>query len=367
MEVVAFQLALHMAQRGHEITVFTTSEEHRDLVEHHENMTVYRYKPNFTIASAPFSLGIVRKSLKYDMDIIHAHLAAPTAALAGLWHARRKRIPFVVGYSGDLDPGFGNVIRRICTIGYNTFLHGRLLSGAKVIISPAESYINDSRFLPRYRERIVVIPHGIIQEDFNVPHSKKECRERLDLPQTGNIILFAGWLSFHKGPGVLLQSLPEIIKEIPETLVVFLGTGGLRKKLEEMANKLSIEKHVRFAGYIKDRYEKALFFHSADIFVLPSTLTESFGIVSLEAMACGLPVVASNIGGIPDVVKDGENGLLVPPQDPEALAEAIIRILKDRALSNRMSRNGMGKVNDYSWPRIAEEMEGLYNSLRSYR
>jgi Glycosyltransferase len=107
-----------------------------------------------------------------------------------------------------------------------------------------------------------------------------------------------------------------------------------------------------------------LYYKAADVFCLPSTMsTESFGIVNLEAMACGVPIVASKIGGIPDVVKDGENGLLVPPWDSEALADVIIYLLENEDIREKMGNIGREKVEGYSWARIAEETEKVYKEV----
>ena len=157
-----------------------------------------------------------------------------------------------------------------------------------------------------------------------------------------------------------------IVKDMPDIELVFVGNGMMRNELEMLSKKWGIEKNIKFAGFIGDTTKKALYYKSSDIFVLPSTMsTESFGIVNLEAMACGIPIVASKIGGIPDVVKDGENGLLVPPRDSEALADTIIYLLENEDIRKRMGKNGRDKVEDSSWERIAEETEKIYMNLQN--
>lgn len=124
-----------------------------------------------------------------------------------------------------------------------------------------------------------------------------------------------------------------------------------------------IYEHVKFAGFVKEEL-KPLYYKASDIFVLPSTRKhESFGIVNLEAMACGLPIVASKIGGVPDIVKDGENGLLVPPRDSEALADAIIYLLENEDVRRKMSKRGREMVKNYSWDKIAEQYEEVYEEV----
>jgi len=157
--------------------------------------------------------------------------------------------------------------------------------------------------------------------------------------------------------------MSKIVKEVPDAKLVFVGYGGMRAELEMLSKKLGFENHIKFAGFVGDTFKKALYYHAADVFVLPSTGPEIFGIVNLEAMACSVPIVASKIGGIPDVVKDGENGLLVPPRDSEALADAIIYLLENEDVRERMGKNGRERVNEYSWGMIAEETDKIYSSL----
>ena len=108
-----------------------------------------------------------------------------------------------------------------------------------------------------------------------------------------------------------------------------------------------------------------MYFNIADIFVLPSTVTlEMFGIVNLEAMACSVPIIASEIGGIPDVIKDEENGLLVPPKDPEALAKAIIKLLNNEELALKLGKTGRKMVQQkYKWNVVAQETEKVYENM----
>ena len=155
----------------------------------------------------------------------------------------------------------------------------------------------------------------------------------------------------------------KILENIPNSKLVFVGSGPMREGLEKQSKKLSVEKYVIFAGFVEEGL-KPLYYRATDIFVLPSIMnTESFGIVNLEAMACGVSIVASKIGGIPDVVKDMENGLLVPPKDSNALADAIIYLLENENVRERMGRNGRKKIKNYSWERIAEETEEIYKEL----
>ena len=363
---VAYNLALSMAKRGHEINVFTTSIDFRDAVERYNNISLYRYGTNFRIASANFSFNLFLKPIKHKVDIIHIHVGNPIADLAGYVYIKRNRkTPSIITYHGDGQEGIGSFVRNTGVSLYNKHLLDKVLSRADIIISPSEYYINESRFLGKYRDKIVVIPNGINVEDFDISYSREECRKKLGLPINKNIILFVGNLILYKGPDVLVKAMPNILKKVSDTELIFVGSGRMKNELEELSKKRDVEKYVKFAGFIEDSL-KPLYYKAADVFCLPSTMsTESFGIVNLEAMACSVPIVASKIGGVPDVVKDGRNGLLVPQGDSEALADAIIYLLENEDIRERMGKNGRKKVENYSWEKIAEETERLYEVVLS--
>lgn len=130
-----------------------------------------------------------------------------------------------------------------------------------------------------------------------------------------------------------------------------------------MAHDMGLAEDVIFTGFVEDD-EKPLYYKSADIFCLPSTtMAESFGIVNLEAMASGIPIVSSNLGGIPDVVKHGENGLLAEPYDVEMVAENLLLLLQDEDIRSKMGKDGKQKVKNYSWDKITTETEQLYRKI----
>lgn len=362
---VAYHLAVNIAQRNHEIDVFTTSINSKDSVKKHANMTVYRYGTNFRIEHHNMAFNLFRKPIKHHVDIVHVHGGNFIAELAALRHAKREKIPYVLTYHGDAQENYGTFTRRAIVSFYIRHLLNRVLSNADVIISPSEYFIDESRFLGKYRDKIVVIPNGINLSDFDIGYSKEDCREKLGLPLSGSIILFLGNIVPYKGPDILVKAMARIVKDEPDAKLVFAGKGVLKNELEMLSKRLGVEKNVKFTGFVEDGL-KPLYYKAADVFCLPSTMsTESFGIVNLEAMACGVPIVASKIGGIPDAVKDGKNGLLVQPQDSEALADAIIYLLENEDVRGKMGKNGRKKVVDYSWDEIANKTERLYKLILS--
>ena len=361
--MAAYYLAIEMARLGHDLDIFTTSIDSVDSAEQYENMVIYRYGTDFSFLSSNVSPGMFFKPVKHDVEIAHEHFDIPHGPFSGLRYAKKKNVPLVITYHGDWVENYGGLIRRIGIGFHNKYLVDKVLTYADVIISPSEKYISGSRFLKKYRDKITVIPNGINLDEFNISYSKEECKEKLGLLPDKKIILFFGNLSPYKGPDVLVRAMPKIVKDVADTELIFAGKGVMRENLEIQSKKLGVGQNVKFAGFVSDEL-KPLYFKAADTFVLPSTMsTESFGIVNLEAMACGVPIVASNLGGIPDTVKDGENGLLVPPGDPDALADALIYVLENEDVREKRGVNGKNEVKKYSWDKIAEETEKVYLRL----
>jgi len=209
-----------------------------------------------------------------------------------------------------------------------------------------------------------VIPHGLKLHDSHAL-SRSVARAGLGLPADPPIILFVGRLLALKGVDHLIRAMPRVTAACPEARLVIVGDGEERSHLMALVRDLELVERTVFAG--ERQHEDVIrYMRAADLFVLPS-LIESFGIVLLEAMSCGLPVVASNVMGIPSLIGDGENGCLVPPGDEAALARSITRILSapdDRAA---FAVANVRKAMAYAWPAIADRFLTLWTDVVASR
>ena len=175
--------------------------------------------------------------------------------------------------------------------------------------------------------RVDAAPRAELHQEFWLPHHA---------PLVGNVAALVP----HKGQRHLIEAAAEVLRVEPDAHFIIAGEGELRESLEHQIRQHHLEKHVLLAGFRSD----VLSLHKAfDIFVM-SSLTEGLGTSLLDAMACGKPVVATTAGGIPEVVRDGETGFLVPPRDHHAMAAAIVRLLKDPGLRERMGAAGLERV-----------------------
>jgi len=175
-------------------------------------------------------------------------------------------------------------------------------------------------------------------------------------------ILFVGRLEKRKGANYLLKAYRRVKRDIPNSRLIIVGPGTkLRDKYEEQVEKYDL-KDVVFVGYTSHE-ELPRYYKTADIFCAPATGWESFGIVLLEAMAVGKPIVASDIDGYASILSHGVEGLLVPPKDEESLAQALISLLKDEKLRQEMGARGILKAEEYDWKNVARRVESLYEKI----
>jgi glycosyltransferase involved in cell wall biosynthesis len=198
-------------------------------------------------------------------------------------------------------------------------------------------------------ENITVIPNGVTLPPPEAPKFNFSpmifCLARLDIA--------------HKGQDILLNAMPKVLSVIPEVRLVMAGSGDDLGKLKELARNLDIEKNVEFKGSI-DQFTKNLYMKNCDV-LCTSPRTEPFGIVYLEAMAYGRPIVTTKVGGVPEVV--GDCAVLVPPGNPDLLAEALVEILKNKERAEDLGGRGPERVKRFDWDVIVKKYEQLYMRL----
>jgi phosphatidyl-myo-inositol alpha-mannosyltransferase len=230
----------------------------------------------------------------------------------------------------------------------------RKLDGKIAVSKPAMDYA--IKYVPGEYE---IIPNGVDIDKFSprvLPIEKYNDGK--------HNIMFLGRQESRKGLIYLLKAYKLVKKEIPDSRLIITGAGTKLKNGYKRYIKHNHLEDVEYVGYITEE-DKPRYFKTADIYCAPSTGHESQGIVLLEGLAVGTPIVASNIEGYAGVVTNGLEGLLVPPKNSDELAKALIRLIKDKSLREKMGANGRVTAEKYSWERIAKRVVSYYNKVIS--
>ena len=214
--------------------------------------------------------------------------------------------------------------------------------------------------------KIILIENGVDLNRFREKPRSAELLERHGL-EGKHILLSVGRLVERKGYDKMLMALPQILERHRDVHYVVVGEGPFRAELERIAAREGVINHITFVGQVSDE-ELADYYSLGDIFVLPNREmpdgdTEGFGLVYLEANACGKPVISGRAGGVLDAVQDGINGLTVDGNDPSSIAAAILRLLEDRDLYARLRSGGLLAAQQSSWLKRAEQFNLLCNRL----
>ncbi len=219
--------------------------------------------------------------------------------------------------------------------------------------------------LDGHGRRLRVVHLGTDPDRFRPGVDPTELRQRFDLPDSGaRWLLTVARLEAHKGVDTVIKALPAILERAPDVRYAVVGSGAEREKLEQLGQKTGVADKVRFLGEVSERDLPALY-NLASVYVGVSRRAErigieGFGVALVEASACGLPVVAGNSGGIPDAVRDGETGFLVPPEEPAAVIDAVCHLLEDTELAKRIGAAGRRAVEThYNWDRVVRDLQAI--------
>jgi len=219
-------------------------------------------------------------------------------------------------------------------------------------------------------QKIITIPNFVNTTEF-FPQSTSECRNKFQLHHSDKILLSLSRLVKRKGHDIVIRAIQIVKEKIPEIKYLIAGTGDnpYKKMLKQLVNDLELQSYVHFVGYIEEN-KKPLLYNASDVYIMNSLDTdqkgdsEGFGITFLEANACGKPVIGTNVGGIPDALDNNVSGILVEPNDPNATAEAIIQLFSNKIFYNKLSVNGLSRVNNqFSLSNIGGKYQRIISSL----
>lgn len=293
---------------------------------------------------------------EYAIDVIHAHdwlVAYAAATLKEIWE-----IPVVATihateygrHQGWLPEPMNRLIHQVEW--WLTYEARRVITCSRYMREQVE------RIFELPPAKVDVVPNGVDPKDFEVDARQvRAFRASLTPPHT-SMVLFAGRLEYEKGVQTVLDALRQVQHEVGPTRLFVAGVGTYSQALRRRVRELGLEADVRFTGFLED-HELRLHYAAADVAVVPS-IYEPFGLVAVEAMACGTPVIVADTGGLREIVTEG-SGLTVPPEDAEALAAALTAVLTDRQLARTLVDGGRQLVTmRYDWSMVARRTAAIY-------
>ncbi|MBI5788269.1 MAG: glycosyltransferase family 4 protein [Candidatus Schekmanbacteria bacterium] len=292
-------------------------------------------------------------------DIVHTHTSK--AGIVGRWAAFAAKVPHTVhtphghvfyGYYNRIITRFFILLERI-----SASVTDKIICLTK---KEAEDYTTlGIGGLQKY----MVIHSGVKLDNFRATSdSGRLLREKLHIPLQAKIVGSLGRLEEVKGYKYFVEAASVIADQFPAVYFLLAGDGARRAELSEQCNRRELQKRFIFYGWQEDA---ATVMSVMDIFILPS-LNEGMGRVLVEAMSMGKPIVATAVGGVPELIKHEQNGILVPPKDAQALACAVTRLLKNPELADKIASNTKRDVDQYSAQKMLEKIEGLYEQMLVY-
>jgi len=362
-EIFTQNLAQHLVSRGDHVDIVTglfdkPSIDHENWNKEFEALNganIYRVKvPGVKYAGAiPGLWRMLMKSVqldrKTDYDLIHSHIFP--ALVCGALSKRGKKL-LVTLQGGDIgeckESAWAIRMMELPFISWS-------LRQADVVHCVSTHIARAARRLGA--KEVVVVPNGVDTGLFH-PQERGQSRHKLGYSQKEKIVVSTSRLTPKNG----LDYLIKAVAPLKAIKLIIIGEGEQRNSLESLIRRLKLERRVFLPGALP-HHKLPQYLAAADVFCRPS-VNEGFGISFIESMACRIPTIGTSVGGITDIIQDGENGILVPPEDERALSAALRQVFDDAGLASRIAAKGYQTVKEkFTWETVLKDMENVYQML----
>jgi 1,2-diacylglycerol 3-alpha-glucosyltransferase len=364
-----YRLATILAKRGHNVFVMCPSRSFKNMVANDKGVTVYGIRSisiliyqSFRV-SPLFISGIIRGAVgEISPDIVHIqnHFLIGKRVVST---AKKLGIP-VIGTNHFMPENLVHYLHlpEIAEKGLRKFAWReciRIFEKLDFVTTPTKTAVALLKNAG-FSKDVMPISCGIDLERFKPTNDGLYLKRIFAVPNNKPVLLYVGRLDKEKRIDIILRALPDILR-VTSVHLVLAGIGKEKQKLEELTEKLGIQKAVTFTGFVPDKDLQNIY-RIADLFVIAG-IAELQSIVTMEAMASGLPVVAVNAMALPELVHDGENGYLFPDGDSQMLAEKVIAILSNQTMRAQMSKKSLEIIKDHDINKIVEKYESIYNEI----
>jgi glycosyltransferase involved in cell wall biosynthesis len=366
IEKVSYEQSRRLTESGYEFDVLTSKT--KGQIEHPaKRIRIYPYS-GLKVAErfgVPYPILTVKAYKQFakvirNCDLVHAHgHVYMSSYLAGML-AKKYKKPFIVTQHNTwIDyKSWLNIMENMndLTIGKS------VLKRADRILTVSKETMKYVLRLGADKVKTSVMYNGVDTNCFRYA-KKGESREKLGLPKNRKIIFSVRRLVYKNGLDTLIESAALVARAYPDILFVVAGKGPSKQLIENRIKELGIENNTKLTGFVPDEL-LPVYYNAADYFVLPSASGEGLPLVLFEAMACGLPVVATAVGGTPEIIEHMKNGVLVPPMNPEAITEALAKLLLKEELGTFIGEEAKRSIkNRFTWEENVQRLAKVYSEF----
>jgi len=354
-----YNLSRKLLERGNEVTVLTRGSATKTTKEAVDGIEVFKvsFFPLYPLHMWIHGIFVntLFKSLEGALTLVHLHtpISPPVKTSLPIITTVHTCMKFDARYHEILDPL--SLAEKVQSMVASPHTESKIFRISKSITTVSLSVAKELKQYGLDSDRITVVGNGVDEKLFSPSRNRKPVEE---------YVLYTGVLRARKGLFDLIECAKHVCETHPYTRFLICGNGPFFPRLQEKVLKMGLQERILFLGHVT-REKLVHLYQNATIHVVPSHY-EGLPTVLLEAMSCGIPVVATNVGGNGEVISSGVNGLLVPPKSPEIMAKAISRLLDDRALRERIGRAARKTIEEhYTWDKIVENVMKCYeNTLR---
>jgi glycosyltransferase involved in cell wall biosynthesis len=368
---VVNEISKRLAKRGHSVYVLSRRIKHgskvvnrfKDYKDSLDGVRVLHYNVDsennfiFLVSSLINARGTFKKiSQETSLDLINFH--QPLSAFGVSLSSRLKGIPKVYTFHSSWPKEYAIKTARMgLGYGLRKWMEKRILRYCQKII--VLSQYSRGQLQDMYKianSKIEIIPGGVDTQRFIPSEDKEILKVKLNIPMDKFFLFTLRNLVPRMGLENLIEAMSILVKKEPNIILIIGGKGFLEERLKGLVRKLGLEDYIKFVGFIEQE-RLPLYYQAADLFILPSRYLEGFGLVTLEALACGTPVLGTPVGGIKEILGKLDQDLLFRDTDAKSIAEKILFYLSSKDLSNLGKRCRDFVVSHYSWDSIAIEYE----------
>lgn len=361
---VCYHNSFELAKLGHEVTVYTNNYPNVEC-NYPSIFQVKRLPSLFRYGNAPFLPGLM--NIK-NFDIVHLHYPFYFGSEMIFAISKLRKLKYIITYHHDvINTG---LIGLYCKVHSSTLMRLIINNASKIGVTSRDyvqhSIIRDIINTKRKKEGVVEIPNGVDVNLFNPTVNGTKIKKRHDI-ESKEVVLFVGALDRahnFKGVEYLLKGFAKLKNN--DACLLIVGEGTLKKRYIGIAEELNIANKTFFVGNVTTA-DLTKYYAASDIVVLPSiSMGEAFGVVLIEAMATGKPIIASNLPGVRTVVSDGVNGFLAQPKNVDDLTSKIEYLLENEAIRRDFGKEGRKKAErNYSWEKLGKKLESIYLEVLS--